>query len=126
VCGPRGLIDTATGLWGGAGLAHLLHVERFQPAAPTPVQPAAAANGTITLTRSGLTLQNDGRPLLDQAEAAGLSPDSGCRMGICHTCIKPKLAGRVRDVRDGRLSSCDPEDVQICINVPVGDVELDL
>ena len=124
VCGPAALIEDATDIWSAAGLAELLHVERFQPAAPAEAD--AAATGTITLTRSGRTIENDGRPLLDQAESAGLSPESGCRMGICHTCIKPKLAGQVRDTRDGRVSSCDPEDIQLCINVPVGDVELEL
>ncbi|HEX9889172.1 MAG TPA: FAD-binding oxidoreductase [Nitriliruptorales bacterium] len=124
VCGPVGLVDGATRLWSDAGLADLLHIERFQPAAPAEVD--GDATGTITLTASRRRVANDGRPLLAQIEAAGLSPQAGCRMGICHTCIKPKLVGRVRDVRDGRVSSCDPEDIQICINAPVGDVTLEI
>ena len=38
-------------------------------------------------------------PLLRVAEDAGLNPEHGCRMGICHTCDVPLVAGRVRDLR---------------------------
>ncbi len=37
---------------------------------------------------SDLVVDNNGRPLLEQAEDAGLDPDHGCRMGICHTCTR--------------------------------------
>lgn len=123
VCGPAPLIEAATALWQQRGLDDLLHVERF---VLTPMTAAADATGTVVFADSNTTVDNDGRTLLDQAEAAGLTPQAGCRMGICHTCIRPKIAGQVRDVRDGRLSSCDPEQVQICISAPVGDVTIDL
>jgi ferredoxin-NADP reductase len=123
VCGPTSLIEAATDLWADRGQHDLLHVERFHLA---PATPTADATGQVVFADSNTTVANDGRTLLDQAEAAGLTPQAGCRMGICHTCIRPKLAGQVRDVRDGRLSSCDPEQVQICISAPVGDVTIDL
>ncbi len=128
VCGPLGLLDAATDLWDEAGLADQLHLERFQPVARV-VTAADAIGGTITLTGADRKIVDDGRTILEQAEAAGLSPQSGCRMGICHTCIKPLATGQVRDVRDGRLSDvaqpgCDPQDVQLCVSVPVGDVTL--
>ena len=130
VCGPTSLIADATTLWDDAGHADRLHVERFQlTPAVTPTDDsgdAAPPTGTVGFATSRTTVANDGRTILEQAEAAGLTPKAGCRMGICHTCIAPKVSGRVRDVRDGRISGCDPEDVQICISAPVGDVELDL
>lgn len=128
VCGPASLIADATTLWDQAGHAEDLHVERFQltPATTDADADTATPTGTVGFARSRTTVANDGRTLLEQAEAAGLTPQAGCRMGICHTCIAPKVSGRVRDVRDGRISGCDPEDVQICISAPVGDVELDL
>ncbi len=65
--------------------------------------------------------------LLEQAEDAGLTPEYGCRMGICHTCTCRKLAGTVRNVLTGELSSAsEARRSSICVSVPVGDVELDL
>ena len=69
---------------------------------------------------------NNGRSLLEQAEHAGLSPEFGCRMGICHTCTCRKTAGSVRNLVTGEVSSAEEEDIQICVSAPVGDVELDL
>jgi stearoyl-CoA 9-desaturase NADPH oxidoreductase len=125
VCGPVPLIEAAEALWQQRDRDDLLHVERFVLA---PITPASTedATGKIVFADSNTTVDNDGTTLLQQAEAAGLTPVAGCRMGICHTCIRPKLVGQVRDVRDGRLSSCDPEQVQICISAPVGDVTIDL
>jgi ferredoxin len=67
-----------------------------------------------------------GTTLLEQAEEAGLTPESGCRMGICHACTCRKTAGKVRDLRTGEVSSGDEEDIQLCISVPVGTVILDI
>ena len=64
--------------------------------------------------------------LLEQAEAAGLTPDFGCRMGICHTCTCHKTAGAVRDVRTGQVSTEEDVDIQLCVSVPAGDVALEL
>lgn len=64
--------------------------------------------------------------LLDGAEAAGLSPASGCRMGICHTCVVPLESGCVRDVRTGELTSDPGTHVQVCVSVAAGDVEIAL
>lgn len=124
VCGPEALIGSATRLWDEAGIRDRLSIERFR-LAPRPAV-TDAAEGTLAFAAAGTTVANDGRTILEQAEASGLAPESGCRMGICHTCVKPKLAGQVRDIRDDRLSTCDPEDVQLCISVPVGDVTIDL
>ena len=42
--------------------------------------------GLVRFAASGREAANSGLPLLEQAEDAGLSPDHGCRMGICNTC----------------------------------------
>jgi stearoyl-CoA 9-desaturase NADPH oxidoreductase len=80
----------------------------------------------VRFARSGVEADGTGAPLLDQAEAAGLTPQSGCRMGICHTCTCRKLEGAVRDVRTGEVSTAPDELIQICVNAPVGDVTLDI
>ncbi|MDO8210392.1 ferredoxin reductase [Conexibacter sp. CPCC 206217] len=127
VCGPTALVDAVRELWVDDGHETRLHVEQF--AAPAPVaDPGAAgiASGAIRFARSGAQTANSGGTLLDQAEAAGLTPQSGCRMGICHTCSCRKLEGAVRDVRTGVVSTAPDEQIQICVNVPVGDVTLDI
>ena len=48
------------------------------------------------------------------------------RLGICHTCTTRKLAGQVRNIFSGELSSCEEQEIQICVSVPSGDVELAL
>ncbi|HJT93276.1 MAG TPA: 2Fe-2S iron-sulfur cluster binding domain-containing protein, partial [Mycobacterium sp.] len=82
--------------------------------------------GRVAFTDAAVDVVDDGRPILDQAEAAGLTPESGCRMGICHSCTRRKTRGVVRNLITGAVSSADEEDVQICVSVPVGDVDVAL
>jgi stearoyl-CoA 9-desaturase NADPH oxidoreductase len=124
VCGPPGLVESARTIWAEDGIESLLHVESFLP--PSLARASDSAEGSISFARAGKRLPNSGRSLLEQAEQAGLGPKFGCRMGICHTCTCRKHAGRVRNLVTGELSGLADEDVQICVSVPVGDVELDL
>lgn len=67
----------------------LLNIERFVPKVRTDLG-EAGEGGKVTFTSSGTeTVLNGATTLLDGAEQAGLTPASGCRMGICHTCIAP-------------------------------------
>ncbi|HVK74595.1 MAG TPA: ferredoxin reductase [Kofleriaceae bacterium] len=127
VCGPPTLAAAATAAWTALGLGDRLHLEHFAPPAP-PAPPASdlAPAALIRFGRSDRTIASDGRPLLVQAEAAGLSPASGCRMGICGTCRCRKVAGTVRDLRTGQLSGAPDETISLCVSAPVGDVTLDL
>ena len=124
VCGPPGLIESARRIWAEEGIEQLLHIESFLP--PSLALPNDRAEGSVSFARARQLVANSGRVLLEQAEQAGLSPQFGCRMGICHTCTCRKTAGRVRNLVSGEVSSADEEDIQICVSVPVGDVELDL
>ena len=98
--------------------------ESFVP--PVFDVPAEASGGRVTFADSGVEVDDDGRPLLEQAEAAGLTPESGCRMGICHSCTRRKTRGAVRNLITGAVSSAEQEDVQICVSAPVGDVDIAL
>ncbi len=118
VCGPPALVDDVR--------RHCQNVSS-ESFVPTPfVVPDTPSGGRITFRNSGIEIADDGRPLLDQAEGAGLTPANGCRMGICHTCTRHKLRGAVRNVTTGSVSAADEEDVQICVSVPLGSVEIDL
>jgi ferredoxin-NADP reductase len=88
---------------------------------------AVAAGGTVTFTRSRLTFDADGTTtLLAAGEAAGALMPSGCRAGICRTCVAPLRAGQVRDLRTGVVSGEPGDHVQTCISAAVGPVELEL
>jgi ferredoxin-NADP reductase len=123
-CGPPGLVDAVTGLWADVAPHRTAAAESFAP----PVAPSDpdAVGGVLTFARSGRSHHGDGGTLLDQAEAAGLTPAAGCRMGICHTCTTTKHAGVVRDIRTGATDDGSTCEVQLCISQPVGDVQLDL
>jgi ferredoxin-NADP reductase len=124
VCGPDGLRHAVRSAYAGAGLAGQVHEEAFTP--PALASPDRDAGGTVSFTGSGTAVANDGRPLLDQAESAGLDPAYGCRMGICHTCTRRLCGGTVRHTTTGELTTDADVDVQLCVSVPVGDVEIDL
>ncbi|TVS89260.1 ferredoxin reductase [Mycobacterium helveticum] len=119
VCGPTALIE-AVRQHCGPGVC----TESFVP--PAPEAPPVASGGRITFSDSVVDVVDDGRPLLEQAESAGLTPASGCRMGICHTCTRRKTAGTVRNLVTGAVSTVPDDDVQICVSVPVGDVDIAL
>jgi stearoyl-CoA 9-desaturase NADPH oxidoreductase len=124
VCGPAPLMESAGRLFTAAGRADHFHTEAF-----TLVQFTAEAgsiDGTVHFGASEIGVPSSGAPLLLQAEAAGLTPLFGCRMGICHRCTRKLCSGVVRDVVTGDLTSGPDVNIRICINVPVGDVEIDL
>jgi len=111
VCGPAALIDAVR--------EHCENVFSLD-------LPAQQSGGRVSFADSGIEVVDDGRSLLEQAESAGLNPDSGCRMGICHTCTRRKTCGVVRNLTTGAVSTAPDEDVQICVSVPVGDVDIAL
>ncbi len=124
LCGPPAMMQAVEQVWAEDGLSDRLLQERFA-AAPAST-PDAGAEGEIRFTRSERLAMNNGDTLLNQAEGAGLKPESGCRMGICHACTCRKTAGRVRDTRTGQVSDAGEEDIQICVSVPVGSVTLEI
>jgi ferredoxin-NADP reductase len=115
-CGPPALVDAVRAAYPDA------RSESFVP--PVFEVPENPSGGTVAFAASGVSASDDGRSLLEQAEAAGLTPESGCRMGICHSCTCRKTSGAVRNLITGAVSTAGEEDVQICVSVPVGDVEL--
>jgi stearoyl-CoA 9-desaturase NADPH oxidoreductase len=118
VCGPTALVEAVR------EHCENVYTESFVP--PVIEAPANPSGGRITFADSGVDVVDDGRSLLEQAESAGLTAENGCRMGICHTCTRRKTAGTVRNLITGAVSTAPDEDVQICVSVPVGDVDLSL
>jgi ferredoxin-NADP reductase len=124
VCGPPPMMDAVRAHYDAVGAPHRFHNEAFTLAAF--VGEAGDVGGALRFGASGIDVASDGRTVLEQAEAAGLTPQNGCRMGICHTCPRRLAAGTVRNAVTGELTSDRDVDVRICVSVPVGDVEIDL
>ncbi len=118
-CGPAPLIEAVHAAYDGSDA---LRVEYFKP--PRTVD--RRAEGDVAFARSGEAAANSGAPLLEQAEALGLRPEFGCRMGICFSCTSRKTEGTVRNVLTGEESSLPDEDIRICVSAPVGDCVVDL
>lgn len=118
-CGPAPLIDAVHASYDGSDS---LRVEYFKP----PRTASGDAEGAVEFARSGKGAANSGASLLEQAEAIGLTPEFGCRMGICFSCVSRKSEGTVRNVLTGEESSLPDEDIRICVSAPVGDCVVDL
>jgi len=122
-CGPPALLDAVRGTWAN-GLELRLHVESFVP--PTFVPVGEPGEGQVRFADSEVEVANSGESLLAQAEAAGLSPEYGCRMGICHTCTCRKRAGTHKNLLTGEVSSAPDEEIQLCVSAALGDLTVEL
>ena len=125
-CGPGGLLDALEAHHAEAGLP--LQTEQFRVSTVV-----AGDGGTVTFGRTGAVVDADGTtPILDAGEGAGVLMPSGCRMGVCYSCVSPLLSGAVRDLRSGDVTTAvDGETdaggvlVQTCINAAAGPCHLD-
>ena len=126
-CGPGGLLDALEAHHAEAGLP--LQTEQFRVSTVV-----AGDGGTVTFGRTGAVVDADGTtPILDAGEGAGVLMPSGCRMGVCYSCVSPLLSGAVRDLRSGDVTTAvDGETdaggvlVQTCINAAAGPCTFDL
>lgn len=123
-CGPAGLLDGLEEHWAAEGMADRLRTERFHTALTSPGE-----GGSVEFTRTGTSVAVDGAtPLLDAGESAGVLMPSGCRMGICYSCVLPLREGSVRDLRTGEVTTAAPGDgvlVQTCISTAAGTCQID-
>jgi ferredoxin-NADP reductase len=124
-CGPAPMMELVAAAYGVAPTdtaGSRLRVEFFKP----PATSGDSAEGEVTFTRTDVRAPNTGASLLEQAEAAGLQPEFGCRMGICFSCTSRKTSGTVRNVLTGETSSLPDEDIRICVSAPEGDCSVEL
>ncbi|MGC0363251.1 ferredoxin-NADP reductase [Rhodococcus sp. 27YEA15] len=122
VCGPPGLMRGVREVFRDAGIESLLNAEEFAPVVAEP----GKAGGTVSFTKTGVEAENSGATLLEQAEAAGLNPEYGCRIGICFSCTSVKASGRTRNIRAGDTDDEPDKKIQLCVSAPVGDVAVDI
>ena len=127
VCGPGAFMEAVRAAWCDAGAEGRLRFEHFGLPSALISAAAEAASQPVHANRSGLSFVAPGTSsLLAAAEAAGLAPAYGCRMGICHTCKCRKVAGVVVDLRTGRTSEEPGEMIQLCVSAARSPLTLDL
>ena len=121
-CGPAGLLDALQIHHVELGLKLL--TEQFRVTTL-----AVGEGGTVSFANTGTTVEASGsRPILEEAEDAGVLMPSGCRMGICYSCVLPLREGTVRDLRTGDITTAVEGDgvrVQTCINAAAGSCTFD-
>jgi stearoyl-CoA 9-desaturase NADPH oxidoreductase len=124
ISGPGELLDAMTEHFEEHGDCDRLHMERFQPKLGLAEE---GEGGTICFLESETETEADGStPILVAGEEAGLELPFGCREGVCHTCVGKLQSGRVRDLRNGKVTGSEGETVRTCINAPEGRVEIEL
>ena len=121
-CGPAPMMELIHEAYDGSPR---LRTEYFKLATAVGAG-SGAAEGDLSFTRAGTSAANTGASILEQAESAGLTPEYGCRMGICFSCVSRKSEGTVRNVLTGEESSLPDEDIRICVSAPVGDCAVEL
>ncbi|WP_370022777.1 ferredoxin reductase [Planotetraspora sp. GP83] len=120
-CGPTAMLDEIAAQW--AGPPDRLHVEHFRPMLPA----ADGEGGRVRFSRSGRELDAGGvTPLLTVGEDAGVVMPSGCRMGICYSCVVRLRSGRVLDLRTGQVHGDEGDLIQTCVSAAAGPVEIEL
>lgn len=123
VCGPGPMQQKALTLFPNNPIKSELFL------LPTQIQNPVKKEGTVevTLSLSHKTIQLKGeKSLLDELEEQGIFPQSGCRMGICHTCVCKKTSGLVTDLSNGEKSELGEENIQLCVSRAENALELEL
>jgi ferredoxin-NADP reductase len=121
-CGPTGMLDELTARWQLAGVGTRLRTERFATARAGH----GGVGGKVRFIASGHAADADGEtPLLSVGEQAGVLMPSGCRMGICFSCVARLEAGRVRDLRTGQEHGEPGDLIQTCVSAAAGPVDID-
>jgi ferredoxin-NADP reductase len=127
ICGPSPMIQQARKVLAEQGITkEKINFEFFGAA---PIELANSEQGVVHFQASAKTMISEKgqiHTLLEQAEEQGLTPVSGCRIGVCHQCICKKKSGVVFNTRTQKYSDTGSEEIQLCISVAQGDVVLDL
>ena len=128
ICGPGEMIESTKNLLRENHVANEnINYEYF---GAKPIKNLGLkTSGMVSFNQSTIEVLSNNKSqktLLQLAESSGLKPITGCRMGICHQCICQKEQGVVYNLLTQSYSDTGPQEVQLCVSVPVGDVSINL
>jgi len=119
--GPEGMLDAVEEHFDKHDLCDQLYMERFQP----KLTGETGEGGKIKFLESDCEAISDGEtPIMVAGEEQGLDMPYGCREGVCHTCVLTLKSGKIRDLRNGKVSGEEGETIRTCINAPEGNIEI--
>jgi ferredoxin-NADP reductase len=126
LCGPTPFSAWVHALYQQRGAADRLRSEQFG-LQPAETASTATGGGTVhcDVSKHSFTAL-PGQPLLLAAEAAGLAPRHGCRMGICRTCQCRKHVGTVENLLTGEVCAEPGQLIQLCISAARSPLTLEL
>ena len=123
--GPGEMLDAHGRALGRAtATRERLHMERFQPKLGLGEE---GEGGAIVFVdeRQGGRVRRRARRSSSPARRPGLELPFGCREGICHTCIGKLCSGRVRDLRNGKVTRLGGRDGPDLHQRARGPIEID-
>ncbi|HNF48464.1 MAG TPA: iron-sulfur cluster-binding domain-containing protein [Chitinophagales bacterium] len=124
ICGPNTMIsDTTMLLKHNSVDADNIFSEYFKPVL-YPVHFKFNKNKSKIIYKNKEIYTAGSKTILEQLEAHGENPKHGCRMGLCKECQCTKNKGIVYNTLTQKFSEATPETIQICVSIPVGDVEI--
>ncbi|WP_156188962.1 flavin reductase family protein [Acinetobacter indicus] len=119
-CGSASMMQAAQQICQQLDLSEQFHSEYFQMTADENLEAQP-----VQFLRSQQDFQANSN-LLDSAEAAGLRPAHGCRMGICNTCSCTKVSGSVRNLLTGEIDHNHNTQIKLCVTQAISPVVINL
>lgn len=132
MCGPGGMISDVTETSQQEGVSEDQLFSEYFSQQISNVDPDEISDEAIEIhyeqsrTQQTLNPSRTQKTLLELAEGSGLSPTSGCRIGVCHQCICKKKQGRVYNTKTKQISDTGEEEIQLCLSIPLDNVALEL
>jgi len=93
-----------------------LHLENFTADLSAATQLGYSAKLSFASLDSSIQ-SNPSKTILEEAEAAGLTPAAACRIGICRTCRCKKTSGTTVNLMTGEESSNEGDYILPCVSV---------
>ncbi|MBH5297090.1 ferredoxin reductase [Corynebacterium ulcerans] len=115
-CGPSRMLDDAHAWAEEHGVT--ITSERF-----TIDRASDAQGGVVTFGDRGNTHADGATTLLEAGEKSGVNLPFGCRMGVCHTCVRPLLEGHAHNLVTGETHEPGSR-VRTCVCVAAGDLTI--
>ncbi len=126
VCGPRAMTEDIERLYRDVGAADHVRSENYSGRIPSRATATDATHAVHCSVTEQTFTSSSTASLLESAEAAGMKPAHGCRIGICKTCQCRKRSGTVENLRTGEISSEPDQLIQLCVSVARSPLELAL